>query len=470
MSNLSALLNPASPAPPADFQSPVIINPAIGAGGIASDHQEVYHNMRPANIYTGGSPRRPSLTSPLDALAEAATSSAPLPSPSRPAHSSISYDMHHPNPPTSSSRPTSSHTSPPRSFELPRPQLSMGQFSPGLEQYHHSSSNGVNARRTSDINTSSEVLPPLRRSLADENIPPTKGLPAVEPHTENDINGSGCTVAAPLPASPPTEPARPLPEPLSPVTAQIRQPSPSVIRPSHSPDIPEKQAKQVQVKTEMAEVPLELCEVSSQRDATTVDSSTDALEPPSLGGEAPMTSKAVADLKNDASYKPSPTTTMTEPSTRSPSAKPKQAPSKKRPAPKKGTASAKKPPSKKRKIETDSIASSPAWPRTGTPASSRASKTPAPKGGKQGSITPARSSSVANAKDEDEDEEMDEGDSSELFCICRKPDDHTWMIGCDGPCEDWFHGRCVDMSERDGKLIDKYFCAHISPSQCPFLC
>jgi len=460
MSNLSALLNPASPAPPADFQSPVIINPVIGTGGVASDHREGHHNMRPANIYTGGSPRRPSLTSPLDALAEAATSSAPLPSPSRPAHSSISYDLHHPNLPTSSSRPTSSHTSPPRSFELPRPQQSMGQFSPGLEQYHHSSSNGVNVRRISDItNTSSEVLPPLRQSLTDENIPPTKGLLAVEPHTENDINGSGNTVAALLPASPSTEPARPLPEPLSPVTAQIRQPSPSVIRPSHSPDIPEKPADQVQVKTEMAEVPLELCEVSSQIDAPNVDGSTGALEPLSSMGEAPVVSKAVADLKNDASYKPSPTTTITEPSTRSPSAKPKQVPSKKRPAPKKGTASAKKPPSKKRKIENDSVASSPALPRTATPASSRASKTPAPKGGKQDSVTPARSSSVAHAKDEDEDEEMDEGDSSELFCICRKPDDHTWMIGCDGPCEDWFHGRCVNMNERDGKLIDKYFCA-----------
>lgn len=209
----------------------------------------------------------------------------------------------------------------------------------------------------------------------------------------------------------------------------------------------------------MAEVPLELSEVSSQRDATIVDGSTGAFEPSSFGGEAPVTSKAVADLKNGASYKPSPTTTITDPSTRSPSAKPKQAPSKKRPAPKKGTASAKKPPSKKRKIENDSVASSPAWPRTGTPASSRASKTPAPKGGKQGSVTPARSSSMAKAKDEDDDEEMDEGDSSELYCVCRKPDDHTWMIGCDGPCEDWFHGRCVDMSERDGKLIDKYFCA-----------
>lgn len=32
------------------------------------------------------------------------------------------------------------------------------------------------------------------------------------------------------------------------------------------------------------------------------------------------------------------------------------------------------------------------------------------------------------------------------------------MIACDGPCEEWFHGRCVGIRERDGELIDKYIC------------
>ena len=49
-------------------------------------------------------------------------------------------------------------------------------------------------------------------------------------------------------------------------------------------------------------------------------------------------------------------------------------------------------------------------------------------------------------------------DENELFCICRGPDDHTWMIACDGGCDDWFHGRCVGMDEKDGKLIEKYIC------------
>ena len=140
--------------------------------------------------------------------------------------------------------------------------------------------------------------------------------------------------------------------------------------------------------------------------------------------------------------------------------------SKKRPAPKsdkkvekKGTASAiKKPAAKRRKVEPESMAGTPFSQRSGTPVSSRASKTPAPKNRKQDSVTPMNSSPapIGDSAAANGDEDMEEG--SELFCICRKPDDHTWMIACDGGCEDWFHGRCVDMNERDGKLIDKYIC------------
>lgn len=32
------------------------------------------------------------------------------------------------------------------------------------------------------------------------------------------------------------------------------------------------------------------------------------------------------------------------------------------------------------------------------------------------------------------------------------------MIGCDGTCDDWFHGKCVGIEERDKHLIDKYLC------------
>jgi PHD-finger len=128
-------------------------------------------------------------------------------------------------------------------------------------------------------------------------------------------------------------------------------------------------------------------------------------------------------------------------------------------------------------ISTDAVAAfrSP----SGTPVSARASKPPAaskpPK--KQPSMSLASSPapsdhiSIAAATDneaEDDGEqdyvpagdadENEGGDDDEVFCICRKGDNHTWMIGCDGGCEDWFHGKCVNIQERDGDLIDKYIC------------
>ena len=126
---------------------------------------------------------------------------------------------------------------------------------------------------------------------------------------------------------------------------------------------------------------------------------------------------------------------------------------------KKGIASTlKKPPNKKRKLDIDSVDGTPAPQRSATPASSRASKTPAPRNRKQSSATPMQSSPLPMSREAEGDDEEEVDDDEELFCICRKPDDHTWMIGCDGGCEDWFHGRCVKMNERDGNLIDKYIC------------
>lgn len=44
-----------------------------------------------------------------------------------------------------------------------------------------------------------------------------------------------------------------------------------------------------------------------------------------------------------------------------------------------------------------------------------------------------------------------------VYCICRKPDDGLWMIGCDG-CSEWFHGHCVGITETEGQLAEQYFC------------
>lgn len=234
-----------------------------------------------------------------------------------------------------------------------------------------------------------------------------------------------------------------------PVEQTATDPSPAVMHSQHQPNMTQLQnslfqgspplpteavtneAEQIQVKAELAE---------------TRDMKTSTPMPMSGSATALHDSTPGTPLKNVMSNNSPDRTSRTEESPAVPP-KPKTAPTRKRAAPKKGTAV--KPPAKKRKVETESGKAS---PRTGTPATSRASVTPAPRKGKPDSATPTRSSSVANPEDDEDDGEL------ELFCICRKPDDHTVMLACDGPCEDWFHVRCVNMTNEKVALISKWYC------------
>ncbi|CAF2086066.1 unnamed protein product [Rotaria magnacalcarata] len=53
------------------------------------------------------------------------------------------------------------------------------------------------------------------------------------------------------------------------------------------------------------------------------------------------------------------------------------------------------------------------------------------------------------------------------YCICQKredelnEDDNDFMIECDG-CNGWFHGKCIDLSDRIADDIEKYFCHECS--------
>ncbi|RMZ84279.1 hypothetical protein DV738_g758, partial [Chaetothyriales sp. CBS 135597] len=87
----------------------------------------------------------------------------------------------------------------------------------------------------------------------------------------------------------------------------------------------------------------------------------------------------------------------------------------------------------KHQTNADSLASSPSSSRAGTAEPS--------------SPTPSASATPSSSNDD-----------GEIFCICRKGDNHTWMIACDGGCNEWYHGNCVNIRERDGDLIDKYIC------------
>ncbi|KAL1502138.1 hypothetical protein ABEB36_007328 [Hypothenemus hampei] len=45
----------------------------------------------------------------------------------------------------------------------------------------------------------------------------------------------------------------------------------------------------------------------------------------------------------------------------------------------------------------------------------------------------------------------------QAYCICRSSDSSRFMIACDA-CEEWYHGDCINISEKDAKLIKQYFC------------
>ncbi|KAI7225089.1 hypothetical protein KC330_g9192, partial [Hortaea werneckii] len=202
---------------------------------------------------------------------------------------------------------------------------------------------------------------------------------------------------------------------------------------------------------------------------TTTSTPMDARRSAQLEGEG-QTLKPVASLKSEHSFprmqSPLRESSVPVPSTE-PAAdeKPATAPSKKRPAPtKKGTATVSKkkkttataaaaPANKKRKV--DRASETPSARKPSTLKATATGSSPAPSSIR--SRSPA-----ADGEEEEEDEEFDEDEdvegSGEFYCICRKPDNGTFMIGCDGTCDDWYHGKCVGVEERDKNLIDAYYC------------
>jgi COMPASS component SPP1 len=178
---------------------------------------------------------------------------------------------------------------------------------------------------------------------------------------------------------------------------------------------------------------------------------------PSLQTSDMEPSKAISSLKRENSARHQ--SPLRESSVPMPSTEDVHAEStvpRKRPLPKKkGTATTMKkaPPSKKRKLEST---------RSDTP-SSRTSRPAFKTGSAKGTpinSSPAPSDRSGSVDPDEEEEEEEEGTpvSDDLYCLCRRPDTGTFMIGCDGQCDDWFHGKCVGIEERDKNLIDKFMC------------
>jgi COMPASS component SPP1 len=73
-------------------------------------------------------------------------------------------------------------------------------------------------------------------------------------------------------------------------------------------------------------------------------------------------------------------------------------------------------------------------------------------------VAEIKKKAVKRVKKERSAEEAKYNDKGEqIYCICRKPDNGEWMIGCDF-CDDWFHGECVKMDEVKAQLVVKFAC------------
>lgn len=211
------------------------------------------------------------------------------------------------------------------------------------------------------------------------------------------------------------------------------------------------------VKTEPSAVVLDKVPLNEDLEETPTLGQFDGTD---LPGEHP-TPKKIANLKHGG---PGTSRASSSSDRSSPANSTKQSTGKKSAtgATKKGVG--RKPTTKKRKlndIDNESVDGG----RSNTPSSARASKIPATK--KRGSVSVAGSPAPepkkkgkkkAAVQQQEEDDDEDSVDENELFCICRKPDNHTWMIACDGECDDWFHGKCVNIDPRDADLIEKYIC------------
>ncbi|XP_034937857.1 CXXC-type zinc finger protein 1 [Chelonus insularis] len=45
----------------------------------------------------------------------------------------------------------------------------------------------------------------------------------------------------------------------------------------------------------------------------------------------------------------------------------------------------------------------------------------------------------------------------QAYCICRSSDSSRFMIGCDA-CEEWYHGDCINITEKEARYIKQFFC------------
>lgn len=56
-------------------------------------------------------------------------------------------------------------------------------------------------------------------------------------------------------------------------------------------------------------------------------------------------------------------------------------------------------------------------------------------------------------------------DKQEIYCVCRKPYDGKAYVGCDGPCDGWYHYKCINASAKEVKRMGAFYCPSCKSSQ-----
>ncbi|XP_075974182.1 protein partner of snf isoform X2 [Anticarsia gemmatalis] len=66
---------------------------------------------------------------------------------------------------------------------------------------------------------------------------------------------------------------------------------------------------------------------------------------------------------------------------------------------------------------------------------------------------PIQSVAIDKMSVESQESWNSEDDPNRLWCICKQPHNNRFMICCDG-CEDWFHGKCVNITKAMGQQME----------------
>lgn len=80
---------------------------------------------------------------------------------------------------------------------------------------------------------------------------------------------------------------------------------------------------------------------------------------------------------------------------------------------------------------------------------------------------PSDAEEEAQKEVEENEEEHDDEDDGKIYCICKTAyNPNLWMIACD-ICNEWFHGKCVQITSGEARKIQTYSCPNCQAKGIP---